>query len=192
MRPMQTHITSLKRIINLVCIAALAMACAPATPAAEASTTLGNAIDCEAGEELVFAGDVEDDFGLSVTVCLKSGADPHEPTVTIIYSGEGGTRSVSCKSSECSGVIDFTHYVRPRFTILTLTWRDENGEQRLVETFDAQALDSNPVKSVSHSWAPPPMLGQTNQNQNEPPQIYQVVPQTQPLAMLRLDGILAR
>ncbi len=189
---MRTSITCPKRIINLVCIAALAMACAPATHVAETSTTLGNAVDCKADEELVFAGDVEDDFGLSITVCLMPGTDPHEPTVTIIYSGEGGTRSVSCKPSECSGFIDFTHYVRPRFTILALTWRDENGEQRLVETFDAQALDSDPIHSVSHSWATPPMQGQTDGNQDEPPLSYQVVPQTQPLSMLRLDGILAR
>lgn len=173
-----------QRVLLLAWISAFSIACAPGKDAAESAPVPGNAIDCQAGEDLVFAGEVQDDFGLSINVCLKP--SQAEPLVSIHYSGEGGTRTVACKPSQCSGTIDFSHYVRPRFSILTLTWRDENGVQRIVETFDAQLLDSEPLHHVSHSWTPFEPQGAAAQ-----PQSYPVTPQTNTLSLLRLDQLLA-
>ncbi|MGB3472447.1 MAG: hypothetical protein WBA51_16655 [Erythrobacter sp.] len=109
---------------------------------------------CNPDEALIFAGVVRDDFGLGIAVCIAEQDHPEGAMVTVRYSGEGGGREISCRSVQCDGIIEFSHYVRPRFTVLTLKWRDENGEQELVESFDAQDGFEHPVHSVRHRWAP--------------------------------------
>lgn len=104
---------------------------------------------CETDETRVFAGDVEDDFGLSIAVCVR------DQTLTIRYSGEGDPQAVSCQIDACEGIIAFGHYVRYRLTILTLAWRDRNGAFKLTESWDAQNEGGAPVHSVTHSWMPP-------------------------------------
>jgi hypothetical protein len=170
----------------LSCISAISLACAPGTDGAESPLMLGNAINCVSAEEMVFAGDVKDGFGLSITVCLTQPPQSSEPRISIHYSGEGGTRTISCEPSQCSGIIDFSHYVRPRFSILTLTWHDENGVQRIIETFDAQSLDSQPIHSVTHSWKPADARA-VDDSTDEEPQSYPVEANTQKLALLALE-----
>jgi hypothetical protein len=107
------------------------------------------ALPCETGEALLFAGDVEDDFGLSIAVCVR------DQTLTIRYSGEGDPQAVSCRIGACEGIIEFDHYVRYRLTIITLAWRDKNGAFKLTESFDAQNEGGAPVHNVTHSWMAP-------------------------------------
>jgi hypothetical protein len=133
---------------------------------------------CETDETRVFAGDVEDDFGLSIAVCV------HDETRTIRYSGEGDPQSVSCRIGACAGIIDFDHYVRYRFTIITLEWRDENGEFKLTESFDAQDEGGEPVHHVTHIWMPPcEVLGHAELLE------YAVVAHTPALSMMALSFI---
>lgn len=106
-------------------------------------------LTCEPDETRVFAGDVQDDFGLGIAVCAG------DETLTIRYSGEGDPQAVSCRIGACEGIIAFDHYVRYRLTIITLAWRDENGAFKLTESFDAQNEAGAPVHNVTHSWAPP-------------------------------------
>jgi len=106
-------------------------------------------LPCETDETRVFAGDVEDDFGLGIAVCVR------DQILTIRYSGEGDPQAVSCRIDACEGIIAFDHYVRYRLTIITLAWRDENGAFKLTESFDGQNEAGAPVHNVTHSWAPP-------------------------------------
>lgn len=134
------------------------------------------ALPCEAGEALVFAGDVEDDFGLSIAVCVR------DETLTIRYSGEGDPQAVSCRIGACAGIIDFDHYVRYRFTIITLAWRDEKGEFKLTESFDAQNEGEEPVHIVTHTWSP----AQEEFGEVEPLE-YPVVAVTESLSLVALS-----
>jgi hypothetical protein len=131
---------------------------------------------CGTGETLVFAGDVQDDFGLAIAVCVN------DETLTIRYSGEGDPQAVSCRIGKCAGIIDFGHHVRYRLTIITLAWRDEKGEMKLIESFDAQNTDEEPIHIVSVIWSP----AQAELGDIEP-QGYQVVARTQPLSLVALS-----
>ena len=134
------------------------------------------ALACEGTETLVFAGDVQDDFGLSIAVCVG------DQNLTIRYSGEGDPQAVSCRIGECAGIIDFKHYVRYRLTIITLAWRDENGEFKLTESLDAQNEGEAPVHIVTHSWSPEPRDSAAVE-----PLKYPVAAYTEPLSLLRLS-----
>lgn len=135
------------------------------------------ALACEATETLVFAGDVQDDFGLSIAVCVG------DQNLTIRYSGEGDPQAVSCRIGECAGIIDFKHYVRYRLTIITLAWRDQNGEFKLTESFDAQSEGEAPRHIVTHSWAPP-----HEEFGDVEPLEYPVAAYTQALSLMALEN----
>ena len=155
--PTQIFIRPAIALASLVC-----MACAHGAAIAEAATAPADALAtvggqaCQPGENMVFKGDVQDDFGLGIAVCLEG------ETLSVRYSGEGDPQVVSCQVGQCGGVIDFTHYVRYRFTVLTLTWRDQYGEQALVESFDAQSARGEPAHTVSHTWRVPSLLWALN------------------------------
>ncbi|MBE5075023.1 hypothetical protein IM511_12070 [Erythrobacteraceae bacterium E2-1 Yellow Sea] len=131
---------------------------------------------CETDETRVFAGDVEDDFGQSIAVCVRDEA------LTIRYSGEGDPQAVSCRIDACAGIIEFDHYVRYRFTIITLAWRDENGEFKLTESFDAHNEGEEPVHIITHTWSPEPV-----EFADAEPLEYPVVAYTEPLSMVTLS-----
>lgn len=151
------------------------------SPTSEAKADPMNAaIPCKPGEEQVFSGEVQDDFGLSITVCHVGGGEAGDERLTVHYSGEGGGNTVSCVRTQCTGVIEFSHYVRPRFTIVTLIWRDKNGEQKLIETFDAQEEGSEPVHILSHIWLP-----RSQPSQVVEPQVYPVTSSSKPLSLLK-------
>lgn len=181
------------RALLLASIAAASLACTPAEGNAgdgvAANFETISALDCPADQKRVFAGEVEDDFGLSLTVCLSSADYAAERRITIRYSGEGGGGDVSCQPAQCADIVKFNHYVRPRFSILTLEWRDQNGLQKIVETFDAQSLGSEPTHIVSHSWTP---IDSANGDDSTKDQLqsYLVAPCTQPLALLALDPVI--
>jgi len=124
----------------------------------------------------VFAGDVQDDFGLGIAVCVS------DRNLTIRYSGEGDPQAVSCRIGACAGVIDFEHYVRYRLTIITLAWRDENGAFKLTESLDTQNEGKEPVHIVTHSWSPEP-----GEFADAEPLEYPVAAYTEPLSLLRLN-----
>ena len=108
---------------------------------------------CEAHEESIFAGSVEDDFGLDVAVCASNDAQAPRRTITIRWSGEGGGDAVSCSAHQCEGVVEYSRYTRPGFTLLRLAWT-KNGEiQRLTQSLehDGDAVGAR----TSHIWAPP-------------------------------------
>ncbi len=151
-----------RKIFHAIAVVA-AMGCGACAPSLSDSPSRGDALsaaavpnggECPGGEELIFAGEVEDDFGLGIAVCMTSQGEPTAQRITIRYSGEGGGRTVTCLLAQCDSIIEFSKYVRPRFTILTLLWRDENGEQKLVESYDAQNEGKEPVHIVQHYWAP--------------------------------------
>ncbi|MEP5938273.1 MAG: hypothetical protein ABJ239_08100 [Erythrobacter sp.] len=167
------------------------LACTPPQPSPSSTSPTLIGQGCEATEEVVFAGNVEDDFGLSVAVCLERQADENAPRITVRYSGEGGGSAVSCIAGQCEGLIRFEHYVRYRFTVLTLSWFDENGSQRIVETFDAQAPDEEPTHALTHTWLPSSAkIG--SEADIDAPQEYPIIAETQQLALLRLDPFFRR
>lgn len=135
------------------------------------------AVPCASGETLVFSGDVQDDFGLGIAVCVSDEA------ITIRYSGEGDPQAVSCRIGECAGIIDFDHYVRYRLTIITLTWRDDNGQMRLTESLDAQHEGDAPRHIITHAWVPPGARAG-----DQEPQEYPVIAYTQALSLIALSG----
>ena len=126
----------------------LALTTAPVAVAPEADLTL-----CEAQEKTVFYGQVEDDFGLDVTVCT-SGQDMDQ-TITIRWKGEGGGSSVSCAQGECDGLIEYSRYTSPHLTILTLVWRDGEHTQWLTQTVGRGDMDEPAKGATSHSWQTP-------------------------------------
>lgn len=140
---------------------------------------------CVAGEKMVFAGDVQDDFGLGVAVCVSGHANADQARISVRYSGEGGGRAVSCVAAQCDGVIELDHYVRPRFTILTLRWRDESGEQRIVESFDAQDHGEKPVHLLTHFWVAPGQAGRDADSVG-----HRVIAHSEPLSLLQLQTYL--
>ncbi|MEL7199625.1 MAG: hypothetical protein AAGL10_15040 [Pseudomonadota bacterium] len=145
---------------------------------------------CQEGEEAAFSGDIQDDFGLTISVCIapveEGGNAGSDPTISIRSRGEGGGNVLSCQASECDGVIEFQHYRRARFTELTLKWYQNGSEQVLIETFDAQYPDGEPHHSISHTWQ---TKEATELGLDATP--YPVTAKTAPLSMLALDSHLA-
>ena len=138
---------------------------------------------CETGHTPVFEGDVQDDFGLSIAVCLREEDGVVPALVSIRYSGEGGTQRVSCLAGQCRGIISLRRYTRYRFTMLTLQWRDENGIQTLSESFDAQDQGGEAKVTVTHSWKPSESI-----ESGVPAPIFPVTPRSAPLQLLTLEG----
>ena len=170
----------------LAVLAAGSLACAPAEPTANSVAPILIGQGCEANEELVFSGNVQDDFGLSVAVCLEHQSEETSPRITVRYSGEGGGNAVSCIAGLCEGQIEFDHYVRYRFTVLTLSWFDDYGSQSIVETFDAQEQDEEPKHGLTHVWTPS-SAKIASEPGIDPEQEYPMIAETKQLALLRLD-----
>ena len=138
---------------------------------------------CAKGEERIFQADVADDFGLSIALCILPAPKPDTSGIALRYSGEGGSRGLSCMATDCAGIIEFSHYRRPRFTILKLAWRDGQGLQQIVETFDGQNPEANPHHSVTYNRTTTEQIGTDMDAQSFP-----VISHTQPLVLLRLGS----
>ena len=140
---------------------------------------------CEAAERQVFsASSAEDEFGYGIAVCVLPGSDGADDRVTVVYSGEGGSLRTSCLASECGGVLEFNRYTRYRFTELTLKWRDKYADNRIIETFDAQDLEGEPISTVTHYW-----LSDDNKERG-----FEEVPENltgyEPLSLMKLESSL--
>lgn len=141
---------------------------------------------CEAGEKVMFSGNVQDDFGLGLSVCVMPGKGDAPATITIRSEGEGGGTVVQCLATECGGVIDMTQYTRPRFTVLTLEWMDNGHWNKLTESYDAESTpDNQGVSVVSFQWASEDMLEAGTEPLDDPVQAF-----TKPLSMLELTSYL--
>lgn len=108
---------------------------------------------CEDSESTVFFGQVEDDFGLDVAVCLSGENGEHR--LTIRWEGEGGGSSVSCAQGNCDGRIEYSRYTSPHLTVLTLAWRDGKHVQWLTQTTGRDDLDEPATGETRHFWQTP-------------------------------------
>lgn len=160
---------------------AMFLTAAPPAEEEEKTALLGL---CAGSEETVFAGTVDDDFGLDLAVCVAPAAADTQAKLSVVWSGEGGTSRTSCPVSECSGIVEFTRYTRPRFTLLTLAWETNGQKHRIEEAFDADG-NNPPLSEVKYSWQSPAMIAA-----GEDPLVDPVEVGTEPLALLRLDGLL--
>lgn len=167
-----------------------AAGCASATEAAlsqpaPASAEAAVPSLCEDGETTVFSGDVEDDFGLGLSVCVVQGSSEGQTRITVRTSGEGGGSTTSCMADACDGVIGLQHYRRPRMTILKLEWMDNGSFNRLTETFDAEVPEAPPIDEVTYHWASARMLAEGTAPLADP-----VTTRTEALSLLKLASYL--
>lgn len=107
---------------------------------------------CLPNEKSLFDGAVEDDFGLGISVCTTTNHPTVEPVLTVRWFGEGGGDSVSCRIDECAGIVEYSHYVRPRFAEIRIAWTKGDKVQRITEIFDAGHAGEQPKWQVSHRW----------------------------------------
>lgn len=107
---------------------------------------------CEAGEQTVLYGQVQDDFGFDVAVCISG--DEETPKLTIRWVGEGGGSEISCTSGDCDGRIEYSRYTSPHQTILTLGWMADGNKQILTQQFWRDDLDAQPAFNTTHRWYP--------------------------------------
>lgn len=147
--------------------------------------TLPLATLCKANETSVFSGDVQDDFGLTISICLDSQATDGSQVISVRSEGEGGGTVVSCETHLCDGIIEFEHYRRYRFTQLTLSWFHDGSQQILSESFNAEDSSAPPVHSVLHNWSTTDA-----RVQGLTPDTYPVLPSTKPLSLLRLESVM--
>ncbi|WP_284126118.1 hypothetical protein [Parerythrobacter aestuarii] len=141
---------------------------------------------CQAGEQLLFSGNVLDDFGLGLSVCASPGERDAPATIAIRSEGEGGGTVVQCLATECGGFIEMTQYTRPRFTVLTLEWMDNGNWNKLTESYDAeQTADGEGVSVVRFQWASEDMLEAGTEPLDDPVEAF-----TEPLSMLALTQYL--
>lgn len=140
---------------------------------------------CNANETAAFSGDVHDGFGLTISVCLSAETEDEVPVISIRSIGEGGSTVLSCKADACGGIINFEHYRRYRFSILTLEWEQDGSRQQLVESFDAEELMSDPKHTVTHTWST-----KEARSRGIEPEAYPVLPVTAPLSLLTLEDVL--
>lgn len=158
----------------------LAISTPPATPAPSPLTPSPLTL-CEAGEDTVLYGQVEDDFGLDVAVCTsqKEGTQ----MLTIRWEGEGGGSSVSCTSSTCDGRIEYSRYTSPHLTILTLAWRDGEHTQWLTQTAAREDNGAAATFETQHKW-------QTPGSEREDALEYRVKTTGEALSLMGLEAIL--
>lgn len=154
----------------------LATTALAATPVPDAPLTL-----CEANEQTVLYGQVQDDFGLDVAVCV-SGAEGN-PRLTIRWEGEGGGTSVSCPFRECDGLIEYSRYTSPHLTILKLAWREGDHVQQLTQTLSRSDVQSPAQSETRHSWQP---AGVTREEALD----YPVETTADALALMELETVL--
>ena len=140
---------------------------------------------CQAGEKTVFSGNVQDDFGLGISVCVDANGSDGATTISIRSEGEGGGTVVSCKAGQCEGVIGMQHYTRYRVTMLTLEWMDRGQFNRIVESFNAEDPKAEPAVSVTSEWASVEMIAD-----GTPALEYPVVVFTEPLSLMDIADIL--
>tara|TARA_R110002124_G_scaffold213050_1_gene379203 strand:- start:28 stop:630 length:603 start_codon:yes stop_codon:yes gene_type:complete len=152
---------------------------------ASSGETIASGRPCAQGEERIFLAEVVDDFGLTIALCILPAPKRDESRIALRYSGEGGKRELSCIAKDCAGILKFSHYRRPRFTVLRLAWRDEEGLKRIVETFDGQDPEANPHHSVTFSWTTAAKIGTDIDARS-----FSAISHNQPLALLRLERFL--
>ena len=139
---------------------------------------------CQIDETVAFSGDVHDGFGLTISVCIGRDAESDVPLLSIRSEGEGGSSVISCLASACDGIIQFEHYRRYRFSVLTLKWGNDGSRQRLVESFNAEDPFRDPVHSVTHIWSTKEARARGIE-----PEPYPVVAVTAPLSLLKLESV---
>lgn len=136
---------------------------------------------CEAGEQTVLYGQVQDDFGFDVAVCTVGEEDGQ--TLTIRWVGEGGGSEISCMSGECDGRIEYSRYTSPNQTILTLAWREDGHVQRITQVLSRADLESPVETETRHSWQP---AGLSREDALE----YPVETEAGALALMELETML--
>lgn len=137
---------------------------------------------CESSESTILHGQVQDNLGLDVAVCLSG--DAAGQTLTIRWSGEGGGSKVSCTSGECEGLIEYSRYTSPHLTILQLAWRKDGSIQRLYQTLERSEPDGGETHSTTHSWQG---AGAASSDVST----YDVVSDAEPLQLMQLEGVLS-
>jgi hypothetical protein len=146
---------------------------------------------CEADQKTLFSGTVEDDFGLDVSICMTPDkqAEPgqEDPVISAVWSGEGGTARVSCKASECDGVIDYTRYTRPRFTEHSVSWDMSGQSHKIIETHSAEDTSKDPEVTATYVWESDAMKATGEEPLRDP-----ITVRTEPLAMLELSAVLGK
>ncbi len=146
---------------------------------------------CDAGDKTLFSGSVEDDFGLDVSICVTPDKDTEpgqdDPTITAVWSGEGGTARTSCKASECEGVIDYTRYTRPRFTEHSVSWEAFGQSHSIIETHNAEDTAKEPVVTATYVWKSDAMEATGEEALRDP-----ITMRTEPLTMLELSSHLGK
>lgn len=168
---------------------AMFLTAAPAPETEEAKPDLRSL--CDAGDTTLFAGSVEDDFGLDVSICVTPDmeAEPgqDDPIITAAWSGEGGTARTSCKASECEGVIDYTRYTRPRFTEHSVSWEAFGQSHSIIETHNAEDTTKEPVVTATYVWKSDAMEATGEEALRDP-----ITMRTEPLTMLELSSHLGK
>ncbi len=146
---------------------------------------------CEAEQKTLFSGTVEDDFGLDVSICVTPDTDvepgQEDPMISAVWSGEGGTARVSCKASECDGVIDYKRYTRPRFTEHSVSWEVSGQSHTIIEVHNAEDSSKDPVVSATYVWKSDAMEATGEEALRDPITVH-----TKPLAMLELSSVLGK
>ncbi|MEL6877530.1 MAG: hypothetical protein AAGL68_05460, partial [Pseudomonadota bacterium] len=140
---------------------------------------------CEAGEDTLFAGSVNDDFGLGLAVCRLQGGAFAEDRITAVWSGEGGTSRTTCFASKCGEVMRFSRYTRYRYTLLSLTWVTDGHVHTIDETFDAEDMSTPPKSIVHYFWE-----SEWTRENNLKPTSDRIDVRTEPLSLMALARIL--
>lgn len=137
---------------------------------------------CKGSETTVLSGQVQDDLGLDIAVCLSGAADAQ--TLTIRWSGEGGGAEISCRFGECDGHIEYSRYTSPHLTILQLAWSKDGSIQRLYQTLERSGPGEIGTHTTTHSWE---SVGSADLDVST----YEVVSDAEPLQLMRLEGVLS-
>ncbi|MEL6529113.1 MAG: hypothetical protein AAFQ27_04075 [Pseudomonadota bacterium] len=156
------------------------------------ATTTGEATPptlCNANEQTIISGSVQDDFGLDVAVCVSSKAGGQiadekatATHLTIRWSGEGGSDEVSCTPDACEGIIEYSRYTSSHLTILQIAWIKDGNVQRLYQSLCRPHLDGPVMTSTTHSWV-------AARSSLEAAQHFSVRTNAQPLALMALEKI---
>lgn len=136
---------------------------------------------CQLDETTILSGAVQDDFGLDVAVCLSGEEDSQ--ILTIRWSGEGGNDSLSCKSNQCDGLIEYSRHTSPHLTILQIAWIKGGNFQRLYQTLQRSSLAEEAIAKTTHSW-------EHVSTSEDSAQIYPVLTDNEPLALMRLESVI--
>lgn len=135
---------------------------------------------CHADEDTVLYGQVQDDLGLDVAVCLSG--DEEKRRLTIRWVGEGGGAAVSCDYGECDGIAEYSRYTSTHLTILQLAWRKDDSIQRLYQTLVRASPSEAATHTTSHFW-------ETAGAASSDVTAYEVVSDGEPLQLMQLEGI---